>query len=69
METSALTGDNIEVAFKTLFENVYNKFHKEFESTAQIEIKRGKTIKIEETKTKNKKCCSKESIPFLNKKN
>ena len=69
METSALTGDNIEVTFKTLVEDVYNKFHKNFESTAQIEIMRGKTIKIEESKTEKKKCCSKESFPFLNKKN
>ena len=67
METSALTGENIEVAFKSLVEDVYNKFHKDFESTAQIEIMRGKTIKIEESKTKNRKCCSKESLPFLNK--
>ena len=67
METSAKTGDNIEVAFKSLIEDVYNKFHKNFESTAQVEIMRGKTIKIEESKTEKKKCCSKESFPFLNK--
>jgi GTPase SAR1 family protein len=67
METSAKTGDNIEVAFKSLIEDVYNKFHKNFESITTVEIIRGKTIKIQETKTEKKKCCSKESFPFLHK--
>ena len=67
METSAKTGDNIEAAFKSLVDDVYNKFHTNFESITQVEIMRGKTIKIAETKTEKKKCCSKESFPFLNK--
>ena len=67
METSALNGNNIELAFKTLVEQVYNKCHKEFESVANVEIMRGITISIEETKKQKKKCCDKESIPLLNK--
>ena len=67
LETSALNGNNIELAFKTLVEEVYNKCHKEFEADASISIMRGKTLSIEETK-KKKKCCDKESIHFLKKK-
>ena len=67
LETSALTGNNIEIAFKTLVENVYNKCHNDFDTMAQIEIIRGKTIKIEEPKKTRKKCCNKDSLPFLNK--
>jgi len=46
METSALNGNNIEIAFKTLVKNVYNKCHNEFDTMAHVEIIRGKTIKI-----------------------
>ena len=62
IETSALNGNNIELAFKILVEEVYNKCHKEFESVADVEIMRGKTITIEETKKKRKKCCDKDSF-------
>ena len=62
MEISALNGKNIEIAFNKLVEEVYNNFHKEFESEANVEIMRGKTITIEETKKKRKKCCDKEAI-------
>ena len=62
METSALNGNNIEIAFNKLVEEVYNYFRKEFESVANVELMRGKTITIEETKKKRKKCCDKEAI-------
>ncbi len=62
METSALNGNNIKLAFDKLVEEVYNNFHKEFESVADVQIMRGKTISIEETKPKKKKCCDKEAI-------
>ena len=67
LETSALNGNNIEIAFKTLVKNVYNKCHNEFDTMAHVEIIRGKTIKIEEPKKERKKCCNKDSLPFLNK--
>ena len=44
METSALNGKNIEIAFNKLVEEVYNNFRKEFESVANVELMRGKTI-------------------------
>jgi Ras-related protein Rab-11A len=65
LETSALNGNNIELAFKTLIDEVYDKYHKEFESEADIEIIRGKTISVEETKKKSKKCCDKDSLPLI----
>ena len=65
LETSALNGNNIELVFKTLIEDVYNKCKKEFEAVAEVEIMRGKTITIEETKKKRKKCCEKDSIPLI----
>ena len=67
LETSALNGNNIEIAFKTLVKNVYNKCHNEFDTMAHVEIIRGKTIKIEEPKKERKKCCNKDSLPFFNK--
>ncbi len=60
LETSALNGNNIELAFKTLVEEVYDKCHKEFESIANVEIMKGQTINLEEKeKTKKSKCCDK----------
>ena len=61
LETSALTGTNIEIAFKTLVEEVYNKCHKEFESVTNVEIMNGKIINLEENNmSSNKiKCCDK----------
>ena len=61
LETSALTGTNIEIAFKTLVEEVYNKCHKEFESVTNVEIMNGKIINLEENNTSSNKikCCDK----------
>lgn len=60
METSALNGTNIELAFQSLVEEVYNKHHKEFESSANVEILKGQTIKLEEKEDKKTiKCCDK----------
>lgn len=60
METSALNGTNIELAFQTLIEEVYNKHHKEYESSANEEILKGQTIKLEENEDKKTyKCCDK----------
>ena len=61
LETSALNGDNIELAFKTLIEEVYNKCHRDFESIADVEIMKGKAINLEEKQEDNKKskCCDK----------
>ena len=65
LETSALNGNNIELAFKTLIDEVYDRCHKEFESEADIEIIRGKTISVDETKKTSKKCCDKDSLPLI----
>ena len=65
LETSALNGNNIELVFKTLIDEVYNKCKKEFEAVAEVEIMRGKTITVEETKKKKKKCCEKDSVPLI----
>ena len=61
LETSALTGTNIEIAFKTLVEEVYNKCHKEFESVTNVEIMNGKIINLEENNASSNKikCCDK----------
>ena len=60
LETSALNGKNIEIAFKTLVDEVYNKCHREFESVTNVEIMKGKAINLEEKEEKNKsKCCDK----------
>jgi Ras-related protein Rab-11A len=60
METSALNGTNIELAFQTLIEEVYKKNHKEFESSAKVEIQKGQTIKLDENEDKKTaKCCDK----------
>ena len=61
LETSAKNGNNIEMAFKTLIEEVYNKCHKDFESVAKVEIMSGKIINLEEKNTEEKKfkCCDK----------
>ena len=65
LETSALNGNNIELAFKTLIDEIYDRYHKEFEAEADIEIIRGKTISVEETNKKRKKCCDKDSLPLI----
>ena len=60
LETSALNGKNIEIAFKTLVDEVYNKCHREFESVTNVEIMKGKVINLEEKEEKKKsKCCDK----------
>ena len=60
LETSALNGKNIEIVFKTLVDEVYNKCHREFESVTNVEIMKGKAINLEEKEEKNKsKCCDK----------
>ena len=60
METSALNGTNIEQAFQTLIEEIYKRYHKEFESSPNVEIKKGQTIKLEEDEDKKApKCCDK----------
>ena len=61
METSALNGTNVDKAFKSLVEEVYNKCHKEFESVTNVEIMKGSIINLEDKKDdkpKNK-CCDK----------
>ena len=55
LETSALNGTNIEKAFKTLVEEVYNKCHKEFESVTDVEIMKGKVINLDESEKETKK--------------
>ena len=65
LETSALNGNNIELVFKTLIEEVYNKCKKDFEAVAEVEIMRGKTITIEETKKQKKKCCESDSFHLI----
>ena len=69
LETSALNGNNIELAFKTLVEEVYNKCHTDFEAYANISVNKGKNITIQETTTTQKKqCCSRDSIRIFKKK-
>ena len=69
METSALNGTNIELAFQTLIEEVYKRHHKEFESSAKVEIQKGQTIKLDENEDKKTaKCCDKYYWKALKKK-
>ena len=61
METSALNGTNIDIAFKSLVEEVYSKCHKEFESVTNVEIMKGSIINLDDNqddKSKSK-CCDK----------
>jgi Ras-related protein Rab-11A len=60
LETSALNGSNIELAFQTLIEEVYKNHHKEFEPSNNLEILKGKAINLEENEDKKTiKCCDK----------
>ena len=62
LETSALNGTNIEIAFKTLVEEVYSKCHKEFESITNVEIMNEKIINLQDnnnTSSDKLKCCDK----------
>ena len=63
LETSAWNGSNIELAFKALVEEVYNKCHKAFETDVNISIMRGRTITIQEATKKRKNAVIK--IHFL----
>ena len=66
LETSALSGNNIEKAFKKLIEEVYKKYHREFETSANVSIMPGKPINLEETKEKKTvKCCDKYYWKYL----
>ena len=64
MEVSAKTGENVEKLFKTLFEDVYEKYNKEFKSVANIEIMDSMNIDLNNNNNINnnqrpkKKCCS-----------
>ena len=62
METSALNGSNINEAFDIMIYKVYEKFHKTFESAAQVELD-GKGVILDNpdlnaSKEEGKKCCS-----------
>ena len=61
METSALNGTNIDMAFKSLVEEVYNKCHKEFESVTNVEIMKGSIINLDDNQDDKpkSKCCDK----------
>ena len=62
METSALSGENIEKAFEKMVNEVYKKCHDEFVSSGDLEIEGGsEDINLDKTKPKDdgkkKKCC------------
>ena len=60
LETSALAGNNIELAFQTLVEEIYDKCHKDFEPVALVDIGESKTLSLEEKKQEEQKkggCC------------
>ena len=60
LETSALDGNNIELAFQTLVEEIYDKCHKDFEPVAVVDIGESKTLSLEEKKQEEQKkggCC------------
>ena len=68
IETSALSGNNIEAAFDKLINEVYQECHQEFDSFADVnvdvdveEVERKKTLgnKGKNTNTTKKKCCLK----------
>ena len=61
METSALNGTNIDIAFKSLVEEVYSKCHKEFESVTNVEIMKGSIINLDDNQDDKpkSKCCDK----------
>lgn len=55
LETSALNGFNIDLAFERLVNEVYNKCNKEFDAVENVEIDSGKNLEIDTVK-KGKKC-------------
>ena len=66
LETSALTGSNITIAFQKLIEEVYNKCHRDFETSANVSIMPGKTVNLEDAKEKKTiKCCDKYYWKYL----
>lgn len=64
METSALSGENIEVAFETIIKGIYDKCHTELEEKNKLEIEKEKPIDIgthkhesEQIKKSKLECC------------
>ena len=62
METSALSGENLEKAFEKMMNEVYKKCHEEMMSDGDVDIVGGsEDISLDKTKPKNsdekKKCC------------
>ena len=62
METSALSGENIDKAFDKMVNEVFNKCHEEFISDGDLDIVGGsEDINLDKTKPKDdgkkKKCC------------
>ena len=58
LETSALSGANIDKAFEMMVNEVYKKCHDEMASEGDVEIFGGQDIKLNNnTKTQKKKCC------------
>ena len=62
METSALSGENLEKAFEKMMNEVFKKCHEEMMSDGDVDIVGGsEDISLDKTKPKNsdekKKCC------------
>ena len=63
METSALNGENIEVAFDTMVKGIYEKCHKELEENKEVDIQEKgidigtKKPESEDMKKSKNECC------------
>ena len=60
METSALSGENLDKAFEMMINEVYKKCHEEMLSENDIEIEGGQDINLNKKNenTESKKCCA-----------
>ena len=61
METSALSGENLDKAFEKMINSVYKKCHEEMMAEVDVDIVgKSEDINLDKTKPKNpdkKKCC------------
>ena len=59
METSALSGENLDKAFEMMINEVYKKCHEEMLAENDIEIEGGQDINLNKKNenTEAKKCC------------
>ena len=58
LETSALSGDNLDKAFELMVKEIYEKFSNSSSEEEEFEaVKKGEDLKVEKATDKNKKAC------------